>query len=59
MTDSIVLVETLILVRRLLSKGRSRQQARSEDGSELHDDEVGKIGLGELTLLQLLFGAVE
>ena len=37
---SIVLVETLILVRSLLGKSGSREQARGEDGSELHSEEV-------------------
>jgi len=42
---SIVLVETLILVRGLLGKSRSRQQARGEDRGELHCDEVGRWAL--------------
>lgn len=40
---SIVLVETLILVRGLLGKSRSRQQARGEDRGELHGDGVERL----------------
>lgn len=35
-TYSIVLVKSLVLVSSLLGKGRSRQKAGGEDGSELH-----------------------